>query len=196
MIPERKAPQLITEADLLGFFQEQVESAVARHKAPVSQDTAWYLSSLLADPNRMQEGGDSTLVELQQKAVMAPPAQAMNLWQKLGDKALIVSGLFKENLNHRSISPQYYEQMGATAYSQLAWWFRSPEAGFGKIFEELSRCFHLCAEVLTDVKEQSRPCNDTDILRLYEEFQATGSPRVAERLRSLGVIPMRRVITS
>jgi hypothetical protein len=45
------------------------------------------------------------------------------------------------------------------------------------------------------VRQEARENTDADVLRLYEEWLASGSPRAAERLRALGVVPVRIALT-
>jgi hypothetical protein len=185
-----------TETDLLEFFRQQVETVAGSRKAPVSKETVYYISGLLADQGHTEESNaPDTLVELQVAATSEPsPAQAVTLWRKLGDRALLLSGFFHEHLDYRRISRNYYEQMGSIAYARLCGMLGGPASGFGQIFEELSRGFQQCAELICEVKHEVKPCNDTDVIRLYEEFLKTGSPRVAERLKKLGVMPQRLMV--
>lgn len=195
---ERTTGTLVGETNLFDFFRERVEHAVVHQRAPVSDNTVYYLSNLLAEQARSEpeDVADSlTLVELQQRAVHAPMGEAVTLWRRLGDTSLVVTGFFRENLERRRISRDYYERMGATAYRALEHMLGGPSSGTGgfpDIYAELADRYHACAEVIAEVREESRDrSTDADVLRLYEEWLATGSPRVAERLRVLGVVPVR-----
>ena len=46
-------------------------------------------------------------------------------------------------------------------------------------------------DVLSEVGEKANLHNDTDILRLYEIWLGSGSPRAAEKLRAMGIQPIR-----
>lgn len=181
---------LVTESELFGFFHERVEQVVQKQGAPVSEPTVYYLSQLLVDQSRVM-GEDATLVELRQRALVARPHEAVSLWKHLGDYALLISGFFRESLRRRQVSPDYYAQMGAGAYQTLRRLLWQPEGGFVEIFSELSQRFHACVDVLGEVREEVRERSDDDVVRLYEEWLQTGSPRIAERLRQLGVLPVR-----
>ncbi len=184
---------ILAETNLFDFFREKVETAVAHQRAAVSANTVYYLSGLLADGGHLAADdapGGTTLVELRERAASAPFAESVTLWRRLGDTALMTLGFFRESLERRRISRDYYEQMGASAYGTLRGILRDP-AGGPDIFGELEEHYRDCAEVIAEVRDESRDENDTNILRLYEEWEATGSPRIAERLRKLGVIPMR-----
>lgn len=187
-----------TETDLAEFFRERVDVVADHQKTPVSRETRYYISGLLADQGHAdaEPPGPTTLVELQAAAVNAPYARAVGLWRTLGDRALVIRGYFREHLEHRRLSPTYYETMGAGAYARLGTLLGGPEEGFGAIFQELSRCFQECAELITEVRHEVQPCNDADVIKLYEEYIRTGSPRVGERLKKLGVVPTRICLES
>jgi hypothetical protein len=187
---------LVAESNLFDFFRERVETAVAHQRAPVSENAVYYLSNLLTEQVRLGEAGEQedepTLVELQHRAVHAPPAEAVSHWRRLGDSSLVVAGYFRESLERRAVSRDYYERMGSTAYRALER-ILGGSSNFAEIFAELSGRYRDCVEVLSEVRDEARERNDTDILKLYEEWLTTGSPRVAERLKALGVVPTRSV---
>lgn len=188
---------VVGDASLFDFFHERVESARAHQRAPVSDNAVFYLTNLLTEQARRGEGepggADPTLVELRARAVTAPPPEAVNLWRRLGDTSLVVSGFFRESLERRRISPDYYERMGAAAYRALGGLLGRRAGTLAEIFGELAERYPECVEVIAEVREEARERTDTDILKLYEEWVAKGSPRAAERLRALGVVPTRTV---
>ena len=184
---------LFTGADLRTFFQERVEDAMRHQRAPISQETGCYLTSLLVDQSHRDENpGPETLVEMQAQAMASPSTRAVNLWRRMGDHALVITGFFHEHIEQRRLSRAYYTEMGAGAYARLGRLFQGP--GLGRIFEELGTCFPAAAEVLMEVREEAQPCTDDDILRLYDQYCRSGSPRIGERLRRLGVVPVRLTV--
>ncbi len=177
--------------NLFDFFRERVDDATRARGAPVSQDTVYYLSNLLAEQGHRDEAEPSTLVELRARANAAEYAEALTCWRRLGDHALVQLGFFRDHLRMRRISPDYYAEMGRGAYGTAARMLRDPEGGLGDVFGEMSERFDDCTSVIAEVRDDAREKNATDIVRLYEEWQATGSARVAEKLRQLGVVPAR-----
>jgi hypothetical protein len=175
------------EANLFDFFFERVEHAVQHQRAPVTENTVFYLSSLLAEQGR-SEGDDTTLVELRYRAIGAPPSEAVQLWRRLGDDSLLLAGYFREHLERRRLSPTYCADMGRSAYRVVS---HLLDDTAGSIFDELARQYVHCVDVIAEVRDEARERTDTDLVRLYEEWLSTGSPRVAERLRGLGLVPVR-----
>jgi hypothetical protein len=57
------------------------------------------------------------------------------------------------------------------------------------VFAELAAKFQRLVDALNDVSEMSWQNSDRDVLRLYETWLRTGSPRAHALLRELGVDP-------
>jgi len=191
--------RLLEGGNLFDFFHERVEHAVHHQRALVTENTVFYLSNMLADQARREDEGDAaagdTLVELRHRAVTAPPGEAVSWWRKLGDRSLLLTGYFREHLERRRISRDYCARMGESAYRSLEHLLDLRGAGFAVIYAELAERYETCVDVLSEVRDESRERNDTDIVRLYEEWLLSGSPRVAERLRALGLVPTRAAAT-
>ena len=135
----------------------------------------------------------ATIVIITLKFFIFDRLRSVGTWRELGDQALYISGFFRSSLNRQTISVDYYLSMGASAYSQLAGLLRAPGEGasLDAVYAELADSFEDCSEVLQTVRDAVRADAHSDILRLYEEWVTTGNPRTAERLRELGVVPMR-----
>ncbi|RME27088.1 MAG: hypothetical protein D6798_05390 [Deltaproteobacteria bacterium] len=202
--------RLDVDANLFDFFHEHVGRAVEDSGVPVSREGVWYLTGLLVDRAHRTEEEDAagTLVELRVQASEGDRTTAISAYRRLGDRALMTAGFFRQSIARKLVSRQYYIDMGAAAYDALAGMLRA--AGFGRrevigdsggrgldvVYDELAQRFEDCSEVLAEVHHAVRErhetaLSDSDILALYEEWLATGSPRVAARLTSLGVVPVR-----
>ena len=185
---------ICTAENLFDFFHEHVDAAASACGSEMSNDGVYYLSNLLVERGRVDEQAQpETLVELAMKAQDEGGLRSVSTWRELGDQALYVSGFFRSSLSRRSVSVDYYLSMGASAYGQLSGLLRAPGpcGGLDMVYAELADSFEACSEVLQDVRDAVRAHSHSDILRLYEEWVTTGSPRAAERLRELGVVPMR-----
>lgn len=189
----------IAPADnLFDFFHDRVDAAASR-SGRLSEAGVLYLSQLLVEHARAGErpAAPGTLTELYARAQEEPPSRAPLAWRELGDQALYVSGFFRQSLSRKLVSLEYYRQMGAAAYRRLARLWRparSEGVGLDDVYNELSEEFTAASDVLHEVREDAvdpEVASDVDILRLYESWLATGSPRAAARLRELGVLPTR-----
>jgi hypothetical protein len=188
--------------NLFDFFHAHVDAAVQDQRASVSEEGVFYLTNLLVQKGHTDgEDAAETLVELRLRAQTSDRACAIESYRELGDRALYLSGFFRQSLHRGLMSMEYYLHMGAAAYDRLSRMLdfgpslQEGHKDLSGIYLELAERFEVCSDVLSEVKqdvraEQASP-NDRDVLRLYEIWLATGSPSVARRLRALGVSPTR-----
>ncbi len=185
---------LVEETDLLGYFRDRVLEAATRQRSGVSDGAQLYLAQLLTEVGHDEDApsarSDETLAELHVKASLAPPGEAVTLLKRLGDWSLLLTGFFREHLERRRLSREYCARMGGGAYHRLGRMFPGDDT-LAPVFGELSERYHACSEVIAEVRDEAATRSDADVLRLYEEWLRTGSPRVAERLKELGVVPGR-----
>ena len=184
---------LTLESDLFGFFRSRVSEAASHQRADVSEGAVIYLSRLLTEVGQDAEptpGAAETLAELHVQASLAEPTAAIPLFKRLGDWSLLLTGFFREQLARRRLSREYCARMGGGAYQRLERMLPG-DVTIAPVFGELAERYEACAEVIAEVRDEAANRSDSDVLRLYEEWLQTGSPRVAERLRALGVVPGR-----
>ena len=112
------------------------------------------------------------------------------LLRALGDLTLFVSGFFADSLASRRADLGYYRSLGGLAYGRLA---REPKplGALPDVFAELAQRFMQFADVLSEVSEASRLTSSGSVVRLYERWMQTGSPRAAALLAEHGISPMR-----
>jgi hypothetical protein len=192
---------LITGMNVQEYFRDSVTAALTNQKVDAAEDTVYYIVNLLAHFTRADRLFSKTSegVILQPLALIyaealeaARPEQQQQLLRRLGDVALVISGLFSSSLNRKPVDVDYYIAMGGTAYGVLCELSRGTvrSRALGAIFDELSKKFQRFVDVLAEVGEKSPLNSSTDIMRLYEIWLRTGSKRSAERLRKLGIEPV------
>jgi hypothetical protein len=106
--------------------------------------------------------------------------------RNVGDFSLFMSGFFSDSFRRRLIDVDYYKSMGEYAYGSLS---RRDEDAFCEVFAELARKFVGFTDVLSDVSERTAMSSNADVLRLYEKWLRTGSPRDGQRLVDKGIVP-------
>ena len=184
-------PTLDPTENLFDYFHRRVGDAYADASVTLSEDTRLYLARLLAERARadLRTLPETTLAELYARAAGAPPRDQVRAYRELGDRSLYVLGCFRESLDRRGVGPDYYAGMGAAAYHRvhraLERWFA---AAFGPVFRELALCFEGCVELLDRVRDRHDEDHPDVLVRLYRQWQDTGSPEAARRLRALGVV--------
>ena len=200
-MPATQSDRVLTQVDVRQFFQEAIQSAVTNQQVRAREETLCYLVNLLTGFIRADQLFEAGAEGLSLKPLALMYADALEAptmsdrdssLKRLGDVALFITGLFATSLCRSLVDVGYYIQMGGSAYGFLADSSRiTRETQALKIaFMELSGQFSAFADVLAEVSESSRLHNSVDIMRLYEIWQATGSRRIAHKLRSLGIDPV------
>ena len=188
-------PDLITAGNLQAFFHESITDAARSRRLSAGDATLHYLTHLLADYAQSDRLFDHTatgprlrpLAVLYSDALCAPSVTERRLWlQRLGDLALFIAGWFSGRLSRRLTDIDYCIAMGGNAYGYLHETADgSPrDRALGEIFGELAHGFDRFVELLASITGRRA---DTDMLALYENWLASGSPLLARRLRALGV---------
>lgn len=200
MAPENLDANLITDVNVQEYFRESVTAALSNQKVDAGEDTVYYIVNLLAYFTQADKLFSHTAegVTLQPLALIYADAleaasleERHQILRRLGDVALLISGLFSSSLNRKLVDVDYYIAMGGTAYGYLCDLNRGTVRGKAlcAIFGELSEKFQLFVDVISEVGERASMSSCTDIMRLYEIWLRTGSKRAAEKLRKLGIEP-------
>lgn len=93
----------------------------------------------------------------------------------VGDKCLLVSGLFPQNARRRLVSIGYFVNLGRSAYQQL----HDKIQGF---YGQLAADFVPMMDVLHAVRELNQQSARLDLLAAFELWDETGSQHARERL--------------
>ena len=183
---------LLREQTPAEYFKDLVESALARQHLRANALTSYYLVDLLCRfvrPDRRIPFSDDLSEPLAlrlRRALESGGMEQRARLRNLGDFSLFTSGFFSDSLQRRAVDVDYYVSMGEYAYASLS---RREADTFGEVFSELARKFVPYMDVLADVSEQSGIRSSTDVLRLYERWLRTGSPRDGQRLIDKGLVP-------
>lgn len=176
------------------YFRDLVSEALAHRRLRIQETTEFYLVNLLArflESERLfAERPDGSLdVEplalTLLRALSARREKRIQDLRRLGDTSLFVSGFFGDSLARSAVDVDYYIAMGERAYDALR--TAGGPAADPELFAELSRRFEAFVDLFAEIAELSDLRSNRGLLRLYERFLATGSQRVADRLRERGV---------
>lgn len=199
-----KPSSLVAVANLREFFHDAVGTALREQHVAVEDHTEHYVVNVLTVFARSEELYEQTaegmrlkpLAHMFAQANEAPtPQQRDAALRRLGDVSLFIAGFFAHSFARKLIDIDYHIAMGGRAYGTLADSARSTLRGpaFAAVFLELAQKFQKLVDVLNDVAEMSHTHSDKDILRQYEIWLKTGSPRAYGILRRLGVGPVSAV---
>ncbi|AMN45808.1 hypothetical protein ACG33_01535 [Steroidobacter denitrificans] len=199
---ERGADEaIVAVTNLREFFHGSVQTALRKQRVEVDAHTEHYVVNILTMFARSEDLYENTPqgVQLRPLAVMlAEASEAASVQQRdvvlrrLGDVSLFVAGFFAQSFARRLVDIDYHIAMGGGAYGTLAESMRGSLRGqaFAAVFAELALKFQRLVDVLNEVAERAYEHSDKDVLRLYEIWLKTGSPRAYAILRRLGVEPV------
>jgi hypothetical protein len=192
----------IAVMNLQEFFHDSVQQALHNQHVEVEAQTEHYLVTVLTRFARSEEyfegagagtRGQRPLATLLADALEAPePAQRRERMQRLGDISLFMAGFFAQSFARRLVDVDYCIAMGGRAYASLAdsWRGKGRGAVFSMLYAELAGKFQRLVDVLNEVADMARPASDQDVLRLYEVWLKTSSPRARRLLQSRGIVPL------
>lgn len=197
----REPSSLVAVTNLREFFHDAVGTALREQRVAVEDHTEHYVVNVLTMFARSEELYEQTaegvrlkpLAHMLAQASEAPTIQQRDAaLRRLGDVSLFIAGFFAQSFARKLIDIDYHIAMGGRAYSTLADNARGTLRGqvFAAVFLELAQKFQKLVDVLNDVAEMSYTHSHKDILRQYEIWLKTGSPRAYGILRRLGVAPV------
>jgi len=192
---------VVAVPNLREFFHDSVQKALRNQRVDVDDHTEHYVVNVLTMFARSEELYERTSegVRLKPLAHMLAEASAAQSAQqrdetlrRMGDVSLFIAGFFAQSFARKLIDVDYHIAMGGRAYGTLAENMRYSMRGqaFAAVFLELAGKFQRLVDVLNDVAEMAYQHTDKDILRLYEIWLKTGSPRAFAILQRLGVAPV------
>jgi hypothetical protein len=192
---------LVAVTNLREFFHDSMQAALRKQRVDVDDHTEHYVVNVLTMFARSEELYDLTpegvrlkpLAHMLADAAEAPSSQQRDeALRRLGDVSLFVAGFFAQSFARKLIDIDYHIAMGGRAYGTLADNLRGTLRGqaYATVFLELAQKFQRLVDVLNEVAEMAHTHTDRDILRLYEIWLKTGSPRAYAILQRLGVAPV------
>lgn len=195
------ARPVLAVTNLREFFHESMQTALRKQHVDIDDHTEHYVVNVLTMFARSEELYESTPEGVRLKPLahmLAEAAEARtpqlrdDALRRLGDVSLFMAGFFAQSFARKLVDIDYHIAMGGGAYGTLAENLRGSMRGqaFAAVFLELAQKFQRVVDVLNDVADMAYTHSDKDILRLYEVWLKTGSPRAYSILRKLGVAPV------
>ena len=183
-----------TFMDLRLWFRERLEDALDRRGVRADEGTRAYLVELMAAVGggmRRPPGQEPLVLRLAEARAAESLEDRVRLYHGVGDEALCLSGFFADHLERRGLSADYVAHLGSGAYESAAVLATRVPArvASSSTFGRLARQFVELSGVLDEVRESTVLRTPQDIVRLYDRWRKTRSPRLAERLFAEGVMP-------
>lgn len=184
-------------ANIDSYFEEIVRDAMRARSVKATEAAEHYIVGVLADYAR---GGkakpvpDEPFTFQLRDALEERGAQRFERLRSIGDHVLYVLGFFGGAVKRRGADPEYVMSVGSSAYGHASAMMRMCGTAVGHdVLNELAERYDRFVAVMAEVAEcaNAGAQNDASVLRLYERWQATGSPRLAATLNELGFFPVR-----
>src|ERR1043165_172955 len=187
---------LVAVTNLREFFHDSVQAALRKQRVDVDDHTEHYVVNILTMFARSEELYESTPEGIRLKPLAhmlaeaseaSSPQQRDDSLRRLGDVSLFIAGFFAQSFARKLIDIDYHIAMGGRAYGTLADNLRGSMRGqaFAAVFLELAQKFQRLVDVLNEGAEMAHTHTAKDILRLYEIWIKTGSPRAFAILQRL-----------
>src|SRR5208282_5498079 len=194
---------VVAVSSLREFFRDAFHAASEHQKLGIDEQAEQYVVNLLTMFSRADALYEKTpdglrikpLAHMLSDALEAPNANARQRGlQRLGDVSLFMAGFFARSCARKLIDIDYHIAMGGNAYSSLADTLQRSLSGrcVAGVYAQLAQKFQGLVDALNEVSEMSYRHTDADILRLYEMWMKTGSPRAHGLLNKLGLQPVRQ----
>lgn len=180
--------QIFRRESAAEYFKELVDQAIARQGLVAGELTAFYIVQLLNGfvQQPIDNSGEPPLGVRLVQALDAGGVQQRITLRRIGDVSLFMSGFFADSFRRKLVDVDYYVQIGGVAYNALS---HQEADALAPVFSELAGKFPEFVDVLSDVSERSGCSSNLDLLRLYERWLRTGSPRSGQLLVERGVVP-------
>ena len=191
--------RVVAVASLREYFRDALHEALDHQHVAVEAQTEQYVVNLLtlfarSDELRADEPSGRSqrplALRLADAIEAASAEERCRMLQRLGDLSLFFAGCFARSFARRLVDVDYHIAMGGRAYATLADTLgRGPRRVLGGVFGELAQKFQPLVDALGEVSDAGYRHSQADVLRLYEVWLRTGSPRAQRLLGGLGVTP-------
>lgn len=178
------------------YFEQIVHDAIVSRQVEATDAAQHYLVGLLSDYARGEQPGalDRPLTFQLRDALEARGAERFQRLRSIGDGVLYLLGFFSDSLTRRGADRRYVMKVGSSAYGHASAMLRmGGSANTVDVLDELARKYDGFVAVVRDVADGvlTSVRDDTALLQVYERWQRTGSTRLAQRLVSSGLCPVK-----
>jgi hypothetical protein len=187
---------LVPATSLREFFKALLLQATAHQHVELADVTEFYVVNLLAEFaaveklfSETEDGrkGVEPLAVLYYRALQQEREEKIRTLRRLGDLSLYRVGFFSSSLRSTATGPDYYIQMGGSAYRQVAGLAHG--GAFAVVYTELWQKFRALVEVFEEIAARGMVSNGASgALKVYESWLRTGSDRLERILVDAGMV--------
>jgi hypothetical protein len=157
----RRSLQTIRQGTPTELWQTLIDEGAQRRGVRLDEQEACYLGFVLQRHQRDAQFAAHTLALdwlAAQEEIGRTRADAL---RDVGDRCLLVAGLFPRLAERRRVSPQYFVALGQDAYGGVA---DCSRAGYGELFGQLARAFARLVAALGGMRQGGTPPLLPDLL--------------------------------
>lgn len=196
--------QLVLGGSLKEFFRMLVGEVMRRQNITLEEVTEFYLVNLLSEYataenlfTQQTDGKRDTepLALLYHRALQQDRDEKIRTLRRLGDVSLYTAGFFQQSLNDRVVGPDYYMQMGRTAYGAVA--ELSGTSSFAQVYFELKQKFGALVEVLEEIAARGLCASGPKgQMQVFESWSRSGNGRLERVLIDSGMLPAKKLLSN
>jgi len=142
-------PAILTDTATTALWHDLLREAEARGRAPLDEELEAYLVFLLMRHLRDGELGGRVLALDLLQGLHAHGSQRGEDLRTVGDRCLLIAGLYPEQAQQRLVSLDYFIGLGAHAYAELA---HAARAALGALYARLAGAFARLVRVLVELR--------------------------------------------
>ena len=142
-------PAILTDTATTALWHDLLREAEARGRAPLDEELEAYLVFLLMRHLRDGELGGRVLALDLLQGLHARGSQRGEDLRTVGDRCLLIAGLYPEQAQQRLVSLDYFIGLGAHAYAELA---HAARAALGALYARLATAFARLVRVLVELR--------------------------------------------
>lgn len=188
--------ELVIATSTEGYFKDTLELSLKRKALAVTEQAKSYLVDLLAKFTRSEvayagsDGDREAYVTMLNRASECDFAEAIQIYQQVGDITLVQAGFFSESFHRELVNQDYYISIGESAYSQVSSLTQNSYLR-SIVFRELSERFPDLVDVLSCVRVEAHAndplaMNDSSLFELIELYRKTHNPDILRALQDRG----------
>ena len=143
---------ILTRESATALWQELVRDAETRAGRPLGEDLESYLVFTLMRHYRDAPLAHRVVAVEWLEALQREGRQRSDELRDVGDRCLLIAGLYPELAQRRRVPLSYFVEVGRSAYDQLATDLR---AALSELYAEVARAFAQLVRVLVEVRQLS-----------------------------------------
>ena len=174
--------KLIINPTTMSQWQSLVTEASQLCSTSLEEEIESYLVFLLMRYSSSPDIAHNTVALEFLKAHDLPGEQKTETLRAVGDRCLLISGLFPGRARKRHVKISYFVHIGKSAYLSLS---EVSDSGVATLFAELSKSFVPMMDVLHSMRELDNNSSSLDPLQATEVWNDTKSPHALQTLHKL-----------